>query len=137
MTMKVDGACLCGHVHFEAEVDPRRVVLCHCIDCQVSSGCAMAWLVVVVDDRFALKHGALKTFIKTAESGRLRELGFCPECGTRIVSRPVGGELGNIALRVGALRQRDLLRPRVHLWARSAQPWIDELRDLPRIDKQP
>lgn len=134
--MKVDGACLCGHVKYEAEVDPQRVALCHCTDCQINSGCAMGWVVAVVDDRIELKSGALKIFVKTAESGRRRALGFCPECGTRIVAKPVDGEEGITTLRAGSVRQRDQLRPRAQLWARSAQPWIDDLRELPKLDKQ-
>lgn len=135
--MKVDGACLCGHVEYEAEVDPRRVALCHCTDCQINSGSALGWVVAVVNDRFEVKRGQLKTFVKVAESGRRRVLGFCPECGTRVVSRPVEGEQGIISLRAGSVRQRAELRPRGHLWARSAQPWIDELSTLPKIDTQP
>lgn len=135
--MKVDGACLCGYVHYEADVDPRRAALCHCTDCQINSGSAMAWGVAVIDDRFELTRGTLKTFVKTAESGKRRVLGFCPECGTRILGRPVEGEQGTISLRVGSVRQRAELRPRAHIWARSAQPWLDELPGLPKIDKQP
>ena len=134
--MKVDGACFCGHVRYEAEVDPNKVVLCHCTDCQINSGCAMGWVVAVIGDRFELKAGALKTFVKTAESGRRRALGFCPECGTRIVAQPVDGEQGIISLRAGSVRQREALRPRAHLWARSAQPWIDQLHELPKIETQ-
>jgi len=136
-TMKVDGACLCGHVEYEAEVDPRRVALCHCTDCQINSGSAMGWVVAVVNDQFEVKRGHLKTFVKVAESGRRRALGFCPECGTRIVSMPVEGEQGIISLRAGSVRQRAELHPHAHLWARSAQPWIDELSRLPKLDKQP
>ena len=97
----------------------------------------MGWIVAVVEDRFRLTRGSLKTFVKTAESGRLRALGFCAECGTRINSRPPNGEPGAIGLRVGAIRQRAELRPRAHVWARSAQTWINDLKDLPRIEKQP
>jgi hypothetical protein len=135
--MKVDGACLCGRVEYEAEVDSRRVVLCHCTDCQINTGSAMGWGVAVVDDQFELKSGELKTFVKVAESGRRRVLAFCPECGTRIVSKPVEGEPGIISLRVGSIRQRAELQPRAHVWARFAQPWMDELSKLPKIDKQP
>ena len=135
--MKIDGACFCGHVQYEAELDPGRVALCHCTDCQISSGTAMGWGVAVVEDRFELKRGTLKTFVKTAESGRRRALQFCPECGTRIVSSPLPGEQGTISLRAGSIRQRDQLRPRAHIWARSAQPWIDDLQELPKIEQQP
>jgi hypothetical protein len=135
--MKVDGACLCGQIQYEAEVDPSRVAFCHCTDCQINSGSPMSWVVQVVGDQFRLTRGELKMFVKVAESGRRRALGFCPECGTRIVAKPEAGEPGFISLRAGSIRQRSELRPRVHVWARSAQPWIDELPGLPKMDQQP
>ena len=36
--MQVTGKCYCGAVSFKASVDPTRVVVCHCTDCQVFSG---------------------------------------------------------------------------------------------------
>ncbi len=35
--MKVDGACFCGHITYQAEVDEARVAICHCTDCQANS----------------------------------------------------------------------------------------------------
>jgi hypothetical protein len=52
------------------------------------------------------------------------------------VSRPVDGEEGTISLRAGSVRQRDQLKPRAHIWASSAQPWIFEIGALPKLDKQ-
>ena len=36
--MRIDGACHCGKISFAAEIDPARVMVCHCTDCQVLSG---------------------------------------------------------------------------------------------------
>jgi hypothetical protein len=38
--MKVDGACHCRKITYEAEVEPEQSSICHCIDCQVLSGSA-------------------------------------------------------------------------------------------------
>jgi len=38
--MKIDGACHCGEVKYEAEVDPEKVAICDCTDCQSLSGSA-------------------------------------------------------------------------------------------------
>ena len=38
--MKVDGACHCGAITVEGEIDPERVTICHCTDCQTSTGSA-------------------------------------------------------------------------------------------------
>jgi hypothetical protein len=135
--MQVEGACLCGKVRYVAKVDPDRVFLCHCTDCQIHSGCMMSWSVPVLGPTFMLVQGELKLFTKVAESGRRRTLGFCPDCGTRILAQPHGTDQGTINLRVGALEQRDQLRPKLHIWMKSAQGWLDELGTLERLDTQP
>ncbi len=38
--MKIDGSCHCGHISYQAEIDPDKVVVCHCTDCQTMSGAA-------------------------------------------------------------------------------------------------
>ena len=88
--MRIDGNCLCGHVTYEAEVDPESVTICHCTDCQTHSGTAYGVVVGVVDESFRLLSGGLKTYDKIADSGTVRALAFCPECGTRIHAKTVG-----------------------------------------------
>jgi hypothetical protein len=38
--VKVDGRCHCGWISYEAEIDPEKVMICHCTDCQTLSGSA-------------------------------------------------------------------------------------------------
>jgi hypothetical protein len=38
--MKIDGRCHCGYITYEAEIDPEKVMICHCADCQTLSGSA-------------------------------------------------------------------------------------------------
>ena len=98
--MKVDGTCLCGHITYEAEIDVERVAVCHCTDCQVNSGTAFGVVAHVVDGNFVLRSGKLKEFEKIAESGRIRKLSFCPECGTRIHARTDGDPSAFFGLRL-------------------------------------
>src|SRR5690606_36972007 len=86
--MKIDGACHCGRVRYEAEIDPAKVVVCHCTDCQTLSGSAFRTVVPAREGTFRLLSGALKIYVKTAESGNRREQAFCPECGTPIHAGP-------------------------------------------------
>ena len=135
--MKVDGNCLCGHIEYEAEIDPETVAICHCTDCQTHSGTAYGVVVGIVDGRFRLLGGQLKTYEKIADSGTVRALAFCPECGTRIHARTVGEGSPFFGLRVGTVRQRDQLTPGRQVWCRSARDWVGDLSAIPRHDAQP
>lgn len=132
--MNVDGCCLCGFVQYEGAVDPTRVVICHCTDCQTHS--ATAFGLVVHLTRFHLTAGTLKTYVKVADSGTRRALAFCPECGTRIYAQSVGGG-GMWGLRVGTCTQRRALVPKMQVWCQSRLPWIVDLSDVPEHAAQP
>ncbi len=134
--MKIDGTCLCGYVTYEAEIDPERVIICHCTDCQTHSGTAYGVVAGIVDEKFRLLSGALKTYEKIADSGTVRALTFCPECGTRIHAKTVGEGSSFFGLRVGTVRQRDKLKPSLQAWCRSAQDWVSDLRSIPQIDAE-
>lgn len=135
--MKIDGACQCGAIRFEAEADPERVSICHCKDCQALTGTAFRWTISVADEDFTLLAGKPKTYIKTAESGRQREQVFCGDCGSPIYAAAVGDGPKVLGVRVGTLRQRAELPPRRQIWHRSALPWIAELfPDLPTAEKE-
>jgi len=135
--MKIDGGCHCGYITYEAEVDPEKVMICNCADCQTLSGSAFRTVAFTREGSFKLLSGNLKTYIRTGESGNKRPQGFCPECGTAIYSTTMGDDPKVYIIRVGTARQRDKLVPKVHLWFRSAQRWITDLDSIPKIEKQP
>ena len=82
--MKVDGGCFCQSVRYEAVVDSESVAICHCTDCQTHSGTAYGVVVGILEEEFHLLSGELKIYEKVADSGTVRALAFCPECGTRL-----------------------------------------------------
>ncbi|MFO1189628.1 MAG: GFA family protein [Alphaproteobacteria bacterium] len=135
--MKIDGTCHCGGIRYEAEVDPAKVAICHCTDCQTLSGSAFRTVAQTKPGTFRLLSGTLSVYIKTAESGNKREQTFCPTCGTPIYSAPVGPDIKSVVLRVGAIRQRNQLVPRDQFWFRSSQPWLRDMPAMKKQDKQP
>ena len=134
--MKIDGGCFCNYVTYGAEVDPKRVAICHCTDCQTHSGTAYGVVVGIIDEQFHLLSGTLKTYEKIAESGTVRALTFCPECGTRIYAKTVGEGSSFFGLRVGTVHQRDQLKPNAKVWYRSAQVWVKDLTSIPNFETQ-
>lgn len=131
--MKIDGGCHCGAITYEAEVDPDKVTVCHCTDCQTLSG--SAFRVVVLTDRFRLLGGEPKIYLKTGESGRKRVQSFCANCGTPIYSADAAApEIYSI--RLGTVRQRAELPPKVQIWCRSALPWTMHLEPVTQVARQ-
>jgi len=134
--MHIDGGCHCGYLAYEAEIDPGKVGICHCTDCQRFSGSAFSTFVPAARESFRLLAGAPALYVKTAESGAQRAQAFCPRCGTRIyASAAVDPQSFNI--RVGTVAQRAELRPKVQLWCRSALAWVADIDSIRQIATQP
>lgn len=134
--MIVTGKCFCGKVIYEAEIDPERIAICHCSDCQEHSGTAFGVVASVTDNKFRLRSGELKSFIKVAASGNRRELTFCPDCGTRIYAKNADDSSGFFGLRYGTIKQRHELTPKIQVWCESAQSWAI-FDDIPRREGRP
>ena len=131
--MKIDGGCHCGQITYEAEIDPEKVIICHCSDCQSLSGSAYRSVVFTVKDGFRLLTGELKTYIKMADSGNERTQTFCPNCGSPIYASSVGDGPKVYGLRVGSVRQRDELVPKAQYWRHSAQDWVGDLSGIKTV----
>jgi hypothetical protein len=131
--MRIDGGCHCGAITFAAEVDPDKVTVCHCTDCQTLSG--SAFRVVVLTDRFRLLTGEPKIYVKTGESGRKRVQSFCANCGTPIYSADAAAPQV-YSIRLGTVRQRAELPPKVQIWCRSALPWTMHLEPVTQVAEQ-
>ena len=134
--MQVNGSCHCGNIEYVADIDPERVVICHCSDCQMLSGSAFRVVAFTIEDGFTLTRGTPKAYIKTAQSGRPREQGFCEQCGSNLYATAPGAGPKVYGLRVGTIAQRHELRPKRQLWCRSAQPWLADITSLPGTAEQ-
>ena len=133
--MQIDGACHCGLISFTAQIDPSRVMVCHCSDCQVLSGAPLRAIVAAPIDTFVIR-GEPKRYVKVAQSGNRRAQVFCPECATPLYSA-AAENAASVTIRLGCVTQRAQLKPAFQLWQRSAQPWLADLHDIPGSPEQP
>jgi hypothetical protein len=127
--MHIDGSCHCGAVSFSAEIDPDRVMVCHCTDCQVLSGAPMRAVAVAPYESLKVQ-GTTKAYVKVAQSGNRRAQVFCPECGTPLWATAPENPV-SVVVRLGCVRQKAQLRPAVQIWQHSALPWLDGLGAVP------
>lgn len=133
--MKVTGGCHCGALRYEADIDPEKIAICHCVDCQVLSGTAFRTAVRVSTANFSLLTGEPKTYTKSADNGTPRIMAFCENCGTQIYGTGVGDGANQISLRVGTCDERAELVPVRQIWRRSAVHWVDDLGVCESHDK--
>ena len=135
--MKIDGSCHCGTITIEGEADPEKTQICHCTDCQTSTGSVFRVSVPVSGASFRMS-GQPATYVKTtADSGKPRVQAFCPRCGSPIYSTTPGdGPQPSYTVRVGILRQRQQFVPKRQNWVRSALPWLGGLGAIHKNEKQ-
>ena len=132
--MKIEGRCHCGNLRYVAEVDPDKVEVCHCTDCQTLSGSAFRVVAPAQPGTFKLVSGEPTTYVKPAESDNRRVQAFCPNCGTSLYAHALAGDPHIrppiVGLRVGAIVQRAQLTPKTQYWTRSRQHWVTEMGSL-------
>jgi hypothetical protein len=132
--MHIDGTCHCGRISFTAQIDPTRVMVCHCADCQILSGSPFRAVVAAPIESFDLR-GQPKSYVKVAESGNRRAQMFCPECGTPLYATAPENPT-SVIIRLGCVAQRTELVPAVQIWEHSAMPWLAGLTATPGSERQ-
>lgn len=132
--MQINGGCHCGAVTFTAQIDPSRVMVCHCTDCQVLSGAPLRAVVAAPLESLAVR-GATKSYVKVAQSGNRRAQVFCPECATPLWAAAPENPT-SVIIRLGCVAQRAQLAPAVQIWQHSALPWLAGLQSIPGTAEQ-
>ncbi len=74
---------------------------------------------------------------RTGGSGTVRLQAFCPRCGTGIYATTTGDEPKTYNIRLGAVRQRTELVPRLQIFVCSQQPWVNDIHSIPKSERMP
>jgi hypothetical protein len=129
--MQIDGRCHCGAISYQAEIDPEKVAICHCVDCQALTG--SPYRVTVFTDADAISHSgeSPKCYVRIGTSGGRRLNYFCGECGTPLFVTGEGEAAKVWGIRWGSIDQRAKLSPKRQIWCRSAMPWAQDISGLP------
>jgi len=130
------GGCQCGAIRYEVVGMPKRQVACHCTACQRQSGSAFGMTIVVNEEDFRLTKGELKTYASKSHAGRAKLGAFCPECGTRIYHKSEWRK-GTVSVKPGTLDDTRWLKPEMHLWTSSKQPWVIIPKGVEAYETQP
>ena len=132
---KNTGGCLCGKIRYEATGEPAMVAVCHCKNCQKQAG--SAYSIIAGWPRDGVKiTGEMATDHDTGDSGGTVLRKFCATCGSPIVS-DVGGMPALLFVKAGTLDDTSGLKPSVHLFCESKQPWVAIEPGVPQVPRNP
>ncbi len=120
------GGCLCGAVRYEVSEPPQKSGYCHCRMCQKANGAPCTIGVYFAKHAFRITSGR-PTFYRSSD---FAERGFCPNCGSRLIYRPLSTE--SIAVDVGSLDRPEDTPPTYHTGVESEISWFILDDQLPR-----
>ena len=127
--MQREGRCLCGSVHFTAQIEGTGFGACHCAMCRRWCGGPFLSL------RTVGVQWHSDASVRTFRSSDWAERGYCGECGSSLFYRIVtpGSDPGRIHLAVGSLDDATGLRLTTEVFIDHKPPGYDFAGELQRL----
>jgi hypothetical protein len=118
-----DAACSCGQLRVEAEGEPIRISMCHCLACQRRTGSAFGIQARFASDRVRVV-GRYSEYVRASdEGGREATFRFCPDCGATVFY--TGSDAPDvIAVPIGAFADPSFPPPTVSVFESRRHPWV-------------
>ena len=120
---KIHGSCLCGSVTFAIADNEEHFYLCHCNQCQKSTGSAFAANIFTAVSNIEWLTGT--ELIKRYDiNGRTISNVFCSECGSRVPYVSKSGK--HLVIPAGSLDSPVSIKPDANIfWAEKAHWYLD------------
>jgi hypothetical protein len=118
------GHCTCRSVRYRMNAPPLFVHCCHCSWCQRETGSAFVLNAMVEAEHVELMEGAPLVVDTPSNSGRGQKITRCPQCYVALWSNYAGGGDAIRFVRVGTLEEPARLRPDIHIFTSTKQPWV-------------
>lgn len=106
------GGCLCGKVRLLATGAPRRVGICHCLDCRKHHGALFFAAAIYLKDAVEIE-GSTRDY-----KGRH----FCPDCGSSVFARYDD----EVEIHLGSLDAPDQFIPTYEAWTERRERWLPD-----------
>ena len=129
---KMTGSCLCGVVTFEIEDDFDHFQLCHCTQCQKTTGSAHASN-LFTDPKHITWHSGTGDIVRFDVAGRRISNAFCSRCGSRVPFLSLSGEI--LAVPAGSLNETPTISPEANIFWPERAGWYDEALLAQRFEK--
>lgn len=123
----LNGSCLCGAIRYRVNAMPFDADLCHCSQCQKSTGSVVgAWM-----DFKRKQVNWLNQQPKEYASSEHVRRGFCQHCGTQISFRDLRYP-DYITLSITSLDDPNLISPNYHIYTDSQLKWLTIADECPK-----
>ena len=129
------GSCLCGGTTYTLKGNENTVVICHCTHCQKQTSSAFS-LVVMAPSANVTIDGPLKKYKDKGDSGGIIYRGFCPECGSAILSEAEALP-GTAIIKAGTFDDTSWLVPEIQVFCESKQDWVALLEGTSNFVRMP
>lgn len=127
----MQGGCACGQVRYQLDGDPMWVNCCHCTWCQRESGSAFAVNALIETARVKTIKGKAEPVLTPTLSGKGQTILRCPTCQVALWGHYAGAGPGIAFVRAGTLDQPNEVKPNVHIYVSTKQPWVVLPSDTP------
>lgn len=131
--MAITGGCQCGAVRYELSAAPDRVSICHCRDCQMSSGAPMVAWAVMPAGNLRITQGETAEFNSSGESFRR----FCPVCGTGLFYVNETFLPGLVDVQAITLDDPSAFPPGAQVQTAEQPDWAAHIHALPAFRRYP
>ena len=131
----IAGGCLCGCVRYEAQGDALFGVLCHCRDCQRTSGTGHVPVMGVLKSTFRVT-GETNSYGALGGSQKQAIRHFCPNCGSLLFGTPeIAPDI--VTIYVGSLDDPSAFNPQYVQFTRDRPDWDKMDAHLPEYETVP
>jgi hypothetical protein len=115
-------SCACGQLRVACLGEPRKVSLCHCLDCQRRTGSTYG-VAAFFPREDVSAEGRSSTYRRPSDSGFWVTFHFCPECGSTVYWEPERKPEA-IAVAIGAFADPSFPPPTQSVWNERRHPWV-------------
>ncbi len=129
-------SCHCGDLTLRCDGAPRKISLCHCLQCQRRTGSLFSVAVFYDREQVSIERGTTASFVRESASGLPVTFRFCPGCGSNLFWEPARMPR-LIGVAAGAFADPDFPMPDQAVWTKEGHHWIDLPEGIAAFEENP
>ena len=135
MTLRT-ASCHCGALVLHCAGAPKKISLCHCLQCQRRTGSLFSVAVFYEREKVTIEQGATGSFERESASGFPVAFRFCPACGSNIFWEPARMP-HLIGVAAGAFADPDFPMPVQAVWTSQGHGWLRLPEGIEAFEENP